>query len=401
MHFYEERVFITGGRSHFRIPGIVADKDGYVFAFCNDRLDTVADDCNEVDLVYAVKAPGQKWSEVKIAGGKPDWIFTMGSLVYDRETDTPMCFFSRGCVSENEFADYTAEESEAKQAERDRIIARDGLEPGNYILETKDHGKSWMIRPFICQPFEYISDMTGEPVSTVSFTHGSATGIQLNTAPYTGRLLCPSRYTTGKYTSIAEGTEKGYFHNNTVYSDDHGQTWKCGGSVQPGTGEGTLIERSDGSILYNSRAYYFDQKRYLATSLNGGETFGDFRTDCFLFEEKNIGCNASFLRVIKEKLPKDIKLPDGCTSLTLFANPRSASRKNMTVCYSFDEGTTWAGCKAVYTGPSAYSSMTYNEKDGLFYLEYESGPLSDQSTRKSPYENGITIAEFDTEWLFD
>jgi len=391
MFFQETQVFKTGGRSHFRIPSIGVTKDGYAIAFCNERLDTVRDDCEECNLAYAVKAPGQEWSGSKVARGILGWFFVIGSVVYDQMTDTFMCFFSRSCVSENEFGDYSEEEMRQKEEERRRIIKRDGIKPGRFILETKNNGETWTERPFAGRPLEYINRNTGKRETTVSSTHGSSAGIQLIRGPHAGRLLCPSRYAIGKYTSFDQLKE--YSYNNTLYSDDHGQTWRCGGPVQIGTGEGTLIERSDGTILYNSRAYFFDQKRYLAVSRDGGETFGEFTTDDFLIEEKNIGCNASFLRVDKDRLPAGTALPKGCTSLTLFANPRAENRRNMTICYSFDEGMTWAGLKTVHAAAAGYSSLAYNEKDGRFYLLYENGDDQD------PYENGISVAEFDTEWL--
>ena len=54
---------------------------------------------------------------------------------------------------------------------------------------------------------------------------------------------------------------------------------------------------------------------------------------------------------------------------------------------------TWAGLKTVHAAAAGYSSLAYNEKDGRFYLLYENGDDQD------PYENGISVAEFDTEWL--
>ena len=87
-------------------------------------------------------------------------------------------------------------------------------------------------------------------------------------------------------------------------------------------------------------------------------------------------------------------LPSGADSVTLFVNPRSAARENMTVCYSFDSGKTWTGTKCIYEGACAYSSLDFNEADQKFYLLYEKGI-------SSPYEHGIAAAEFDLEWILN
>lgn len=164
--------------------------------------------------------------------------------------------------------------------------------------------------------------------------------------------------------------------------------------MQPGTGEGTLIERADGSILYNFRAYFGDRKRYLAVSTDSGASYGEFTTDPFLLEEKCIGCNASMLRTERSMLPEHQRawLPEQASAITLFSNPRAEERRNMTLCVSFDDGKSWAHTKCVREGPSGYSSLAYTAFDGHFYLLYELG--EQKSTNQ-----GLTIAEFDLEWL--
>ena len=43
MTFEQSLLFRTGGRSHFRIPGIGVTHNGAVIALCNNRLDAVRD----------------------------------------------------------------------------------------------------------------------------------------------------------------------------------------------------------------------------------------------------------------------------------------------------------------------------------------------------------------------
>lgn len=65
----------------------------------------------------------------------------------------------------------------------------------------------------------------------------------------------------------------------------------------------------------------------------------------------------------------------------LFLNPASAKRINMTIRASFDEGQTWPVIRTLYTGPSAYSTMTLLPNGAIGCL-YEAGT-------KNPYENII------------
>ena len=113
----------------------------------------------------------------------------------------------------------------------------------------------------------------------------------------------------------------------------------------------------------------------------------------FLLEESQIGCSASLLRADAEDHPSFSRLPGNAQSVTLFGNPRAATRTNMTVCCSFDEGKTWSHTRQIWSGPSAYSSLTVSPVTGHFFLLYEKGYT------QNPYEAGIAIAEFDLEWL--
>lgn len=389
MFYRETNIFITEGRSHYRIPSIVCTNNGTVLAFCNDRKDTVIDHADESTLVCCRKKPGGDWGNVETLAQLPGWTNSIGAAVYDRETDTVFCSGSRSAVSRNEFGSYTEEQLEEMRKEAAAKAEAAGVTPGAYWLLSRNCGEQWEEIPFRCTPYP----MTAPDGSTVSLTgscHGSAPGIQLRCGPHAGRLLCPARYATGTYTDLAGLQTHSY--NCALYSDDHGMTWHTSAPVQHGTGEGTLLERQDGTIYYNSRAYYRDQKRYLAFSHDGGETYGEFTTDDFLLEEITLGCNASLLRVEKSELTQPELLPEGAASLTVFVNPRDKGRRNLTACISFDEGLTWAHTRQIRAHLSAYSSLAYNRLDGLFYLLFEHG-------EKDPYDGGLSVAEMDLAWL--
>lgn len=393
MYKTDRLLFKSGGRSNYRIPSIVAAPDGTIFAFCNDRKDSLSDHAEEIALVCAVKKKNsENFGEIKTLAGIPDWECMIGSAVCDTETGEVFCSFTRNPVAKNEFGKYTPEQLAEMEAEADRRAEKLGISRGDFLVSTFD-GENWREREFVIKKRPFVRPTDGAEIMIGGSCHGSSHGIRLRHGKHAGRLLCPSRVAVARYDTW-EGLQT-CSYNNSVYSDDHGVTWNASAPVQAGTGEGTLIELGDGSILYNSRAYYRDMARYLATSTDGGETYGDFRKDEFLCEERSLGCNASFLRIERDELsPSDrAMLPNDATSVTLFANPRSEKREKMTVCVSFDDGATWAVTRMIWEDACAYSSLDYSSANGTFCLLYERGGNS------NPYEHGIAVCEFDLEWL--
>ncbi len=390
MYYSESSVFKTKGRSNYRIPSIVTTKRGTVLAFCNDRIDTRIDHADEAHLCVRRKAAGGEWEPEVRLFAEEGWSCYIGAAVYDAVTDEIMCFFTRNAVVMIEFHDYSPEELAEIERLRIERSEKAGIEGGTFLMCSRDDGVTWEERPFVCkQKTRLYTD--GRTVFDVGFTHGSAAGIQLKYGKDKGRLLCPARVQSGRY-SDSEGLKR-HSYNNALYSDDHGKTWISTDPVQHGTGEGTLIERGDGTILYNSRAYYYDTKRYLAESRDGGMHWGAFRTDDFLIEQRGMGCNASFLRVTAEELGTDAaRLPDGAKAVTVYVGPRSENRENVSVCISFDDGATYSHVKSIHPGPSGYSSLTYSPVDGKFYLLYELGD-------EDPCDNGLNVAVFDLAWV--
>ena len=392
MTYNEKLLFASGGRSNYRIPSLVVTNDGTVLAFCNDRKDSLKNHAEETALVYARKVLGGEWSEVRTVMGHEDLCCLIGSAVYDREEDKVLVSVTRK-FAKNEFGKLSAEELERIKEEDAKKAKEMGIELGEFQLVSTDSGESFAVEKMQVEPYVF-THIDGNTVSAGTFTHGGAHGIQLRHAEHRGRLLCPSRIFAGRYENWVD--IRNYVYNNAIYSDDHGKSWHVSAPVQLGTGEGTLVELSNGDIFYNSRAYFGDRKRYLATSRDGGATYSDFCTDDFLLEEARMGCNASFLRVERDELGEELAakyLPNGAEAITLFVNPRSEVRRNMSICVSFDDGKSWKVAKTVYEDACAYSSLDFSLVDKHFYLIYEKG------TQK-PYSLGISALEFDLEWLF-
>lgn len=396
MFFEENKVFGSDGRSNYRIPSLIVTNEGNVLAFCSNRLETVEDHADEIDLVYAIKRPGESFSEVRTLVHRDGWISNIGCAVYDDTVGCAIIFFRRKPVARDEFKKYTEAELsqlEMKRLETLKIAEKDGITEGSFVLVSEDGGETFTESKTDVTPtfFEHID---GTSIMLEDNTHGASHGIRLRHGKYAGRLLCPARTVVGEYNDWIEIRK--HVYNNAIYSDDHGKSWRVSKPVQIGTGEGTLIERADGSILYNSRAYFADGKRYMAVSRNGGESYGEFYTHAFLREETHIGCNASFLRVELDDIADKSALPEDALDLTVFCNPRADSRRRMTLCVSFDSGENFREAQVVFEGQCAYSSLDYDKKSGHFFLLYERGSEKDEY---NPYAEGLYVAEFDIEWL--
>lgn len=396
MFFEATHLFPSGGEKNYRIPSLVVTKSGTVMAFCSNRVGTLKDYADEIELVCAIKKPGEAWSDVRVLAKNDGWACNIGSAVYDPNADKTILFFRRTPVSRNEFGNYTEEELAEMARRREEAIAaaaRAGVIAGDRQLISTDDGAHFTEEAHVLSPTMQVhADGKAYPVD--GFTHGAAHGICLTHGAHAGRLLCPARTKIGEYNDW-EGIRT-CVYNNAIYSDDHGKTWQASGCVQLGTAEGTLIERADGSVLYNSRAYFNDGKRYLAVSRDGGATYGEFSKDEFLLEETRMGCNASFLRVALEDIKDRSLLPAEAEGVTVFCNPRAETRMRMAACVSFDAGATYREARVFFEGPSAYSSLDYDKKSGHFFLLYERG---EGNTTRHPYAKGLYVAEFDLEWL--
>ena len=187
-----------------------------------------------------------------------------------------------------------------------------------------------------------------------------------------GRLIFPA---------YSRQPDQDYSH--LLSSNDHGKTWQISSSAAAMVNECQVAELKDGSLMLNMRSYRKKGCRAVATTSDGGKTWGPIVDDTQLPEPT---CQASFIRYT------DVR--DGFTrDRLLFVNPANTSQRvNLTVRLSYDEGKTWPISKVIAPGPSAYSCLTVL-KDGTIGLIYENG-------RTSPYER-LTFARFDLQWLTD
>lgn len=335
-----------GGYYGYRIPSVVVTKKGTVLAFLEGRKKSLEDVGNNDLLMIRSFDSGKTWTPPQlIADHGEDAIMNPCALV-DGKTGTIWLMLTgvRGDTNAKALAEGT----------RWHTV---------WITRSTDDGASWS------KLREITGEIRGKHADMTFYAAGPGNGIQLRS----GRLVFPNyfRWKGPKRESFA----------NVIYSDDHGKSWVHGNPAGALTNEAQVVELADGSLLYNMRSYHGKNRRAVARSRDGGQSWTEPELDETLVEPV---CQASFLRLTRAGRRSKNRL--------LFSNPASTKREKLTVRMSYDEGRTWPVGKALYAGPSGYSSLVVL-RDGMIGCFYENGDKR--------YNERLTFARFNLEWLTD
>ena len=342
-------VFVSGqeGYHTFRIPAVLVTQQGTLLAFCEGRK-TSANDAGDLDLVLKRSHDGGKtWGPLELVyeeGGTEKITIGNPCPVVDQTTGTIWLPFCR---------------------DNDDVL----------MTHSTDEGKTWS------QPVDITGDVKRK--SWGWYATGPGVGIQLTKGPFRGRMVipCDHREKVGDIHAT---------HSHVFQSDDHGQTWKLGGTVGRHTNECQVVELADGQLMINMRNYWGrtgkiaekGSMRTVSYSGDGGETWSELEYHNELVEPV---CQASFLRYAFDA--------DGGKNIVLFSNPASAkTRHRLTIRLSEDEGRSWPKAKVLHAGPAAYSCLTVLPDRSVGCL-YEGG-------ENHAYEK-ILFARFPLEWLTD
>ena len=326
-------IFKSGdyGYQCFRIPALVTTKRGYILAFAEGRKNGCGDSGN-IDLVMRRSVDGGRhWSPLQIVWS--DGANTCGNPapVVDRKSGSIFLLTTWNLGTDHERAIIDQTSTDTRRV---------------YVLHSEDDGTTWT------RPEEITKSVKND--NWTWYATGPGSGTQISKGHFRGRLIISCDH-------IEAATKKCFSH--VIFSDDHGKTWKLGGSSpKDQVNESAVVALSDGTLMLNMRNYDGSKDhRQVATSDDGGISWVNLHADTELIEPR---CQASMLRLKKRYRRRNY---------ILFANPASTEkRENMTVKASSDEGRTWPIEYRVYRGPSAYSDLT-NVTKNIIGILYEAG----------------------------
>ena len=319
-------VFVSGqdGYHTYRIPSLLPTPQGTLLAFCEGRK-TGRGDHGDLDLLLKRSADGgETWSGQQVVyeeGGNARTTIGNPCPVVDQHTGTIWLPFCR---------------------DNDKV----------FVTSSDDDGRSWSA------PRDITHNVKRPGWGW--YATGPGVGIQLTRGDHRGRLVIPC-----DHREQLDGRSVKMSH--VFYSDDHGATWRLGGSVAPHTDECQVVELPNGQLLINMRNYWASEggvasrggKRAVAISSDGGNSWGELRFDEKLIEPI---CQAGMIRC---------SWPNEGRSRIVFSNPASSqSRQRMTVRISYDEGRTWPVSKLIWPASAAYSCPA-RLSDGRVGLLYE------------------------------
>lgn len=355
-------VFPTGMNdvARYRIPGIVVTEKGTVLAYSEARRNN-SSDWGEIEVHLRRSNDGGKtWEPAKqIAhfgnrlegnprkktGGEHEQTVNNPVAIVDRDTGAIEFLY---CIN----------------------YAR------CYSIRSTDDGITWSKPVDITATFEpFRKHYDWKVIAT-----GPGHGLQLKS----GRLVVPI------WLAYGQTGDHGPSASATIYSDDHGKTWKAGDLAVPNEGEfnnpnETMItELSDGRVMLVSRSVSKANRKIITISSDGATQWSEPMFHDQLWEPV---CMASI-----------VSHPSKAGTL-LFSNPHQVSvdkegkeipggrgkRQELSVKLSRDDGQTWPINKTLDAGPSAYSDLAVLP-DGTVLCLYE---------RKQD----IACARFNLEWV--
>ena len=356
-------------KPNYRIPSIIQASNGDLLVICEKRKDGPGDIGNHDIVLKRSGDKGRTWGDEQIIFDDEDCVCTDITVGIEREAKKLWLFFLR----------------DKKQF--------------NYVTST-DSGTTWQgpvsIHDQVIKPewdlLKGKGDNEDAPANPKSHAaqwergwaqrYGCGPGNAMVVLK-SGRLLVPARHRE----DIGKGRLRSFAH--CFYSDDHGGTWKLGGTIGINTSECQFVELANGDVRVMSRNESSedapDNLRHLtAISHDGGVTWSDPRRAEELITPRCHGCIERF----------------DATRL-LFSSPASPFREkehpygryNLTVRLSYDEGRSWTSGRTIWPHPSSYSDMVVLDDMTVAFV-YERGEKGSDH-----YWDELHFARFNVEWL--
>ncbi|MBX7207251.1 MAG: glycoside hydrolase [Verrucomicrobiaceae bacterium] len=346
------------GIARYRIPGIVVTTKGTVLAYCEARKNN-SSDWGEIEVHLRRSTDGGKtWlpsqhiahkaeriegNPRKKEGGEHEQTVNNPVAIVDRDTGAIEFLY---CVN----------------------YAR------CFSMRSTNDGATWSAPVEITASFEpFRKKYDWKVIAT-----GPGHGIQMQN----GRLVVPIWLAYGGI------GDHGPSACGTIFSDDHGKTWKAGDIAIPNEGdygdpnESILATLSDGRVMLVSRNESKPNRKLVTISADGATGWSQAVFHDALWEPR---CMAGM-----------VMHPSGAL---LFSNPHTlpldksgkevpmgkGKRENLSIKLSRDDGNTWPINKTLESGKSAYSDLAVLP-DGTVLCLFERA-------------DSIDCARFNLEWL--
>lgn len=347
----------TNSYHNYRIPGIITAPDGTLLAYCEARKGT-GGDWDPIDILMRRSTDhGVTWEAPQ--------------KVVDHTQ------FERGGI--NNFVAIP----DQKTGDVHIIFCRDYA--AVYSMKSANSGTTFSSPVEITPVFEAFR----RDYPWVVCAAGPGHGIQLQN----GRLLVPVWLSTGE----GHGRHRPSV-TATIYSDDHGISWRCGQIIMKDTetirnpNESELVELSDGRVLINTRSESDAHRRLISISSDGISNWSPAEFDAALLEPV---CMGSIARLRRAKDAILFANPDNLEQSLPGAQGYSHDRKRLTVKLSRNACSTWEISKVIEAGPSGYSDLT-EAHDGSILCFYECGYIEKMTDTRC-----LTVALFTLDWLLE
>lgn len=321
-----------GGYHTFRIPAIIRAANGDLLAFAEGRVNH-GGDSGDIDTVMKRSTDGgATWGELQLVGDFGTGCVGNAAPVVDQASGDIVML-----------AVLQPDGSHEADIRNNRGGYRDPC-----VLRSTDHGETW-----------------SEPVSLFEtcdredwrwYATGPCHGIQLRHGEYAGRMVVPANF------SVVGGGGNDHLGAHALLSDDAGATWRIGavddthvGENEINPNESTVVELSDGRLLFNARDQGGTSRatRLATLSDDGGETYvGPYEV-----EEDLVGpvCQAALLGVDTD-----------AGRVIVYSGPGVwDSRARMQLRYSTDAGESWHDGPVLHPGSAAYSDLVQVDDDTL------------------------------------
>src|SRR5262249_10845193 len=225
----------------YRIPSAIVAPDGSLLTFIEGRKDSANDESNIKVLMKRSTDRGKTWSAARVLADKGNATIGNPCAVVDRKTKTVFLFLTGNPI-----------------VTRQELIDSVTVTRKVWLMKSADSGKTWS------EPTDITASVKDPGWGW--YASGPGVGIQLAS----GRLVIPCNHR-------AKGGPTPYSH--VTYSDDHGATWKIGGTMGENTNESQVVELADGSLMFNARSYAGKSHRAVAISRDAGLTWTDLYLD--------------------------------------------------------------------------------------------------------------------------